>query len=130
MARLTKIEPADWDPRLQAAVKPEDRTPLEQGLMRYFAHTPDLALGVGALGGALKRHRTLPDRLAEAATGRRSPRHRTTIASLCQGVTGPSATSPLNASGSSSTMCMVAARRPKPTKNATVMPSSMIWASV
>jgi len=65
MARLTKIEPADWDPRLQAAVKPEDRTPLEQGLMRYFAHTPDLALGVGALGGALKRHRTLPDRLVE-----------------------------------------------------------------
>ena len=65
MARLAKIEPEDWDPRLQAALKPQDRTPLEQGLMRYFAHTPDLALGVGALGGALKRHRTLPDRLVE-----------------------------------------------------------------
>lgn len=65
MARIAKIEPEDWDPRLQAALKPQDRTPLEQGLMRYFAHTPELALGVAGLGGALKRNRTLPDRLVE-----------------------------------------------------------------
>lgn len=65
MARVAKIEPEDWDPRLQAALKPQDRTPLEQGLMRYFAHTPEIALGVAGLGGALKRNRTLPDRLVE-----------------------------------------------------------------
>ena len=65
MARVAKIEPEDWDPRLQAALKPQDRSPLEQGLMRYFAHTPEIALGVAGLGGALKRNRTLPDRLVE-----------------------------------------------------------------
>jgi AhpD family alkylhydroperoxidase len=65
MARISKIEPEDWDPRLKDAFKPEERTPLEQGLTRFFAHRPELALGVASLGGALKRHRTLPDRLVE-----------------------------------------------------------------
>ena len=65
MARISKIEPDDWDPRLKTAFKPEERTALEQGLTRYFAHCPDLSLGVAALGGALKRNRTLPDRLVE-----------------------------------------------------------------
>ena len=65
MARISKIEPEDWDPRLKAAFKPEERTALEQGLTRFFAHRPELALGVAGLGGALKKHRTLPDRLVE-----------------------------------------------------------------
>ena len=65
MARISQIDPQDWDPRLTAAFKPEERTPLEQGLTRYFAHRPELALGVAAMGGALKRNRTLPERLVE-----------------------------------------------------------------
>lgn len=65
MARISKIEPDDWDPRLKAAFKPEERTALEQGLTRFFAHKPELSLGVAALGGALKKNRTLPERLIE-----------------------------------------------------------------
>ena len=40
-------------------------TDLEQGLMRYFAHCPEQALGLMAFGGALKQNRSLPDRLVE-----------------------------------------------------------------
>ena len=59
------IDPQDWDPVLKNAVHPEDRTDLENGLMRFFAHRPELALGLGAFGGALKRNRQLPERLME-----------------------------------------------------------------
>lgn len=65
MARISKIEPEDWDPRLKAAYQPEERTALEQGLTRFFAHRPELSLGLGAMGGALKRNRTLPERMVE-----------------------------------------------------------------
>ncbi|WP_448586809.1 carboxymuconolactone decarboxylase family protein [Thermaurantiacus sp.] len=40
-------------------------TPLEQGLMRVFSHAPELALGLLAFSGALRRERTLPARLVE-----------------------------------------------------------------
>lgn len=59
------IDPQDWDPVLKNAVKPEERTDLENGLMRFFAHRPELALGLGAFSGALKRNRQLPERLME-----------------------------------------------------------------
>lgn len=65
MERLRMIEPQDWDPQLKAAVNPDERTDLENGLMRFFAHRPELALGLGAFGGALKRNRQLPERLME-----------------------------------------------------------------
>ena len=65
MSRISKIEPDAWDPRLKAAFKPEERTALEQGLTRFFAHRPELSLGVASLGGALKKNRTLPERMIE-----------------------------------------------------------------
>lgn len=65
MARISKIEPNDWDPRLKAAFKPEERTALEQGLTRFFAHSPELSLGVAALGGSMKKNRKLPQRMIE-----------------------------------------------------------------
>ena len=65
MARLTKVEVEHWDPKLREATSPESATELEQGLTRYFAHAPEAALGLMAFGGALKRHRHLPDRLIE-----------------------------------------------------------------
>ncbi|CAN0592959.1 unnamed protein product, partial [Laminaria digitata] len=40
-------------------------TDLEQGLSRFFAHTPDIALGMMQFAGALKVHRTLPEKLVE-----------------------------------------------------------------
>lgn len=65
MTRIRQIDPADWDPRLRDAIKPEDRTPLENGLMRYFAHRPDLATGLMAFSGGLKRNRRLDPKLIE-----------------------------------------------------------------
>ena len=46
-------------------VRPESRTALENGLMRYFAHRPELAKGLMAFSGTLKRNRQLDDRLVE-----------------------------------------------------------------
>ena len=65
MERLRKLDPSEWDASLRAAIKPEERTPLENGLMRFFAHRPELALGMGGFSGALKKHRRVPERLME-----------------------------------------------------------------
>jgi AhpD family alkylhydroperoxidase len=65
MSRIEKLSPEQWDPRLVAAVKPEEATDLEQGLTRFFAHCPEQALGLMGFGGALKGNRSLPDRLVE-----------------------------------------------------------------
>jgi AhpD family alkylhydroperoxidase len=65
MSRITKLEPNAWDPELRALVRPESATPLEQGLMRMFAHRPPLAKGLTAFAGALKANRTLSERLVE-----------------------------------------------------------------
>ena len=65
MSRIAKLEPKDWDPRITAALQPDNLSDLEQGLTRYFAHCPELALGLMQFGGALKTKRTLPDRLVE-----------------------------------------------------------------
>ncbi|MEL7190258.1 MAG: carboxymuconolactone decarboxylase family protein [Pseudomonadota bacterium] len=65
MSRIAKLEPKDWDPRITAALQPENLSDLEQGLTRYFAHCPELALGLMQFGGALKTKRTLPNRLVE-----------------------------------------------------------------
>jgi AhpD family alkylhydroperoxidase len=65
LSRIPKLAAEDWDPRLRAAVNPDALSDLEQGLTRYFAHCPELALGLMAFGGALKRHRGLPARLVE-----------------------------------------------------------------
>lgn len=65
MARIAKLAPDDWDPRLREAARPDSASDLEQGLTRYFAHCPEQALGLMAFGGALKRNRALPERLVE-----------------------------------------------------------------
>ena len=65
MSRIEKLPPDQWDPRLHGALQPENMSDLEQGLTRYFAHCPDLALGLMQFGGALKTKRTLPNRLVE-----------------------------------------------------------------
>ena len=65
MTRVAKIAPADWDPRLRAAMKPEDRSEIEQGMIRFLAHCPDQVLGMMQFAGALKVHRQLPEKLVE-----------------------------------------------------------------
>ena len=65
MARIAKLAPDDWDPRLRDAVRPDSASDLEQGLTRYFAHCPEQGLGLMQFGGALKRNRSLPERLVE-----------------------------------------------------------------
>jgi len=65
MSRLKKLAAEEWDPRLKEAINPEALTDLEQGLMRFFAHRPELALGMMPFSGALKTQRLLPDRLVE-----------------------------------------------------------------
>lgn len=65
MTRVAKIAPEDWDPRLRAALKPEDRTEIEQGMIRFLAHCPDQVLGMMQFAGALKVHRQLPEKLVE-----------------------------------------------------------------
>lgn len=65
MSRIEKLAPEQWDARLVAAIQPDNLTDLEQGLTRYFAHCPEQALGLMGFGGALKRNRSLPDRLVE-----------------------------------------------------------------
>lgn len=65
MSRVAKVAVEDWDPRLVEAIKPENLTDLERGLTRFFAHCPDMALGMMSFAGSLKQHRTLPERLVE-----------------------------------------------------------------
>ncbi len=65
MDRIRQIDPSEWDQRMVDAIKPEERTPLENGLMRYFAHRPELASGLMAFAGSLKRNRKLDSRLVE-----------------------------------------------------------------
>ena len=65
MSRLQQLPPDEWDEDLKTALKPDVATPLEQGLMRFFAHRPELVKGLLPFAGALKTERTLPDRLIE-----------------------------------------------------------------
>lgn len=65
MSRIEKLAPDQWDERLVSAIQPDNLTDLEQGLTRLFAHCPEQALGLMGFGGALKRNRTLPERLVE-----------------------------------------------------------------
>lgn len=65
MSRITKLDPSQWDPDLRRMARADEATPLEQGLLRMFAHRAPLAKGMIQFAGALKVHRSLPDKLVE-----------------------------------------------------------------
>lgn len=65
MSRISHLAPELWDAELRKLTHADAATPLEQGLLRMFAHRPELAKGMLAFAGALKVHRALPDRLVE-----------------------------------------------------------------
>lgn len=65
MTRVKKLDPSEWDEDLRKLTGADEASPLEQGLMRMFAHRPELAKGLTGFAAALKIHRSLPDRLVE-----------------------------------------------------------------
>lgn len=65
MARIRKLELEEWDEELREMTRADSATPLEQGLTRMFAHSPEVTKGMMAFAGALKVHRDLPERLVE-----------------------------------------------------------------
>jgi AhpD family alkylhydroperoxidase len=65
MSRIAHLPLDQWDTELRTLVRADEATPLEQGAMRMFAHKPAIAKGVAALGGGIRKDRTLPERLVE-----------------------------------------------------------------
>lgn len=65
MSRLNKLAVVEWDAELREVTLADSASDIELGLMRFFAHSPHIAKGLMAFTGALKEHRTLPERLAE-----------------------------------------------------------------
>lgn len=65
MNRISKVPLDDWDTELREMTRADDATDLEQGLMRFFAHRPELTKGMIQFAGGLKTQRRLPDRLIE-----------------------------------------------------------------
>ena len=65
MSRIKKLELDNWDKELREMTAADSGTPLEQGAMRMFAHTPEISKGLTAFAGSLKQNRSLPDRLVE-----------------------------------------------------------------
>lgn len=65
MTRISKLPLDQWDPELRQMTQADSATDIEQGLMRIFAHSPEIAKGLVAFSGGLRKHRTLPERMAE-----------------------------------------------------------------
>ena len=65
MPRIKKLKLDEWDNDLREMTAADSGTALEQGIMRMFAHTPEISKGLVAFGGAMKSHRSLPDKLVE-----------------------------------------------------------------
>ena len=65
MSRLRKLELDELEPQLREQSRVDDRTPIEVGLTPILGHAPDLAKGLNAFAGSLKRKGTLPRRLVE-----------------------------------------------------------------
>lgn len=65
MSRIRKIHRDDWDPALREQFNADEATELELGTMRMFAHRPEIAKGMMALGGGIAMDWTLPQRLKE-----------------------------------------------------------------
>ncbi|MET0179072.1 MAG: carboxymuconolactone decarboxylase family protein [Novosphingobium sp.] len=65
MSTVEMVPAESWSPALQAAVKPDMMTPLEQGILRFLAHKPATALAFVGLQQAQESEATLNPRLRE-----------------------------------------------------------------
>ena len=48
MSRIKKLDLDNWDKELREMTAADSGTPLEQGVMRMFAHTPEISKGLTA----------------------------------------------------------------------------------
>ncbi|MDA8752603.1 carboxymuconolactone decarboxylase family protein [Halieaceae bacterium] len=65
MSRIQKLPLDAWDAELRTMTQADDCSPIEQGLMRMFAHCPEQAKGFVNFAGSLRTGRMLPERLVE-----------------------------------------------------------------
>lgn len=65
MARISKVAFEAWPPALRQAMGEQRPSEVELGILRITAHRPELSLGLMQFNGALRAHRTLPERLME-----------------------------------------------------------------
>ena len=65
MSRLTKLTVEELPDDVRKMTRADERTPLELGLTRFFAHTPEMTKGMSGFAASLKVNRTLPERLIE-----------------------------------------------------------------
>ena len=65
MSRISKIAVKHWDPELVAITQGDTASPIEQGITRMLAHSPEMAKGAIGFGAAIAMNRTLPERLIE-----------------------------------------------------------------
>lgn len=65
MTRLRKLSVEELPEDIRKMSRADDKTPLELGLTRIFAHAPEMTKGMSAFAASLKIHRTLPPRLIE-----------------------------------------------------------------
>jgi AhpD family alkylhydroperoxidase len=65
MARLATLPVSEWRADLRELTGADTASPVEQGIMRVFAHNPDLAKGVLTFGMCLYQSTHLPRRLVE-----------------------------------------------------------------
>ena len=65
MARISTLPASEWREDLREMIGADSATLVEQGILRVFAHNPDLAKGVLGFGGALYQTTHLSRRLVE-----------------------------------------------------------------
>lgn len=65
MTRISKVPVEQWDPALRKMVSADQATPLEQGLLRMMAHTPEITKAWLGFAFAIIQHGKLPRRLVE-----------------------------------------------------------------
>ena len=65
MSRIAKLDVDAWDDGLRAFVGSTSGNALELGPSKITAHVPEIAKGLAQFGGALRAHRSLPERLME-----------------------------------------------------------------
>lgn len=65
MSRVAKLPVDAWDPELRKMAAADSATELERGALRMMAHCPESAKGFVTFFAAMKRTRTLPERLVE-----------------------------------------------------------------
>lgn len=65
MARLPLLSPEEMPPALRELLDADQRTPLELGNARIYAHRPELAEAYARFMGTVRGERGLPDRLLE-----------------------------------------------------------------